>query len=149
MHCPSCFPNLHRSPHRVSPGHTSRRGPQQSHRVGPFLKSMTGGASSSRVDPESAQQRSAAAAARLEKLEDVEQAARPSDPSQQDEQAEAAHHLAAMESHVAVDPAVQQESEVQTHYLLTLCSISELLHDNCHTAYDSAVGPGICAGFRK
>ena len=96
----------------MSPGHTSRRGPQRSRLVGPFLNSVTGGASPSREDPESAQQHSAAAAAQMETSADGEQAAQPSDPSQQDGRAEAAHHLAAMESHVAVDPAVQQESEV-------------------------------------
>ena len=133
----------------MSPGHTSRKGPQQSRLVGPFLNSVTGSACSSREDPESAQQRSAAAAALMEGLADEEQAAQPSDASQRDERAEAAHHLAAMESHVAVDPAVQQESEVLTHCLLAPCSVSKLLHEDCHTARDKAVGLGTSAGYYK
>ena len=110
---------------------------------------MTGGASSSREGLKSTQQRSAVAAARLEEVADVEQAAQPSDPSQQDEQAEAAHHLAAMESHVAVDPAVQQESEVLTHCLLAPCSVSKLLHENRHAVFDRAEGLGMCAGYHN
>ena len=133
----------------MSLGHTSRKGPQQSRLVGPFLNLVTGGACSSREGLKSTQQRSAVAAARLEEVADVEQAAQPSDPSQQDEQAEAAHHLAAMESHVALDPAVQQESEVLTHCLLAPCSVSKLLHEDCHTARDKAVGLGTSAGYHK